>query len=375
VSPDVIPFSIHTLDNRGNETLKIIKLLIPALSIAVIGIGLSSLSEVQAADKENCLMCHKYPSMARVDEGGLVRNYYVDEHIFLNSLHGEVECRGCHTYIKKFPHDPVTEEVNCANECHIKPPFSEKNFSHQKIIDVFKSSDHAKKSDDSPLMNKTKPDCKYCHLNPLYKRVDENTIAYGKTLDRCLNCHQKNGVTVAYRHIMHRLRHKTSRSSQDIVSLCAENCHGNTQLMKKIGVSGIGLDAVATYKASIHGKMTTLGSEKAADCISCHASSLIHDINKKENPNSSISEANLQNTCKNCHKKMNKYFVKIAVHPSIEEPHNPILFIISNMVLRAMLYGTVFGLMGLLFLETRRRRKDGIGMKIKAGNSWRDKEK
>jgi len=331
------------------------------------------ISTAAAADEENCLMCHKYPSMARIGEDGLVRNYFVSEHIFLNSLHGKVACRGCHTYIKKFPHDPVTVKVNCANECHIKPPFSDENFSHRKIIDVFNTSVHLSKPDDPPLMRESDPDCKYCHLNPLYKRVDENTISYGKTLDRCLNCHQRKGVTEAYRHMMHRLRHKTSRSSQEIVSLCAENCHGDIQLMKQLGITGVGLEAVETYKESIHGKMTTLGSEKAADCISCHASSLIHDIYKKENPKSTINEQNLLKTCENCHKKINKYFVQIAVHPSIKAPHNPVLFVISNLVLRMIMYGTVFGLMGLLFMESFRRKKDGISMKIKSGSSWRNK--
>jgi hypothetical protein len=353
------------------ETLKIQNLLIAMTLFAVLEILFAAASLVEAADKENCLMCHKYPSMGRIGEDGLIRNYYIDEHIFLNSLHGDVGCRECHTYIKKFPHDPVTEKVNCANECHIKPPFADKNFSHQKIIDVFNTSDHAIKSDDTPLKKQSKPDCKYCHLNPLYKEFDEKNISNDKTLDRCLNCHQKKGVSEAYLHMTHRLSHKTSRSSQEIVALCSENCHGDASLMKQLGVSGVGLEAVETYKESIHGKMTALGSEKAANCISCHASSLIHDINKQDNPKSTINEKNLLAVCKNCHSKINEHFVKIAVHPSIKEPRNPILFIISNLVLRAILYGTIFGLMGLLFLETYRRKKDGIGMKIKSGTSWR----
>ncbi len=352
--------------------MKLKNLLIAVLAISVLGSGLNGFSEVTAADRENCLMCHKYPNMARIGEDGLERNYYVDEHIFLNSLHGEVGCRECHPYIKKFPHDPVTEKVDCANECHIKPPFAEKNFSHREIIDVFKSSEHEKKAEDSPLMKQSKPDCKYCHLNPLYKRVDENIISFGETLDRCLNCHQKKGVAEAYLHMTHRLRHKTSRDSREIVSLCAENCHGDEQLMQKLGASAAAVEAVETYRESIHGKMTALGSEKAADCISCHASSLIHDIYDKDNPKSTINKDNLLTLCKNCHAKINPYFVRIAVHPSIKEPHNPVLFLISNMVLRTILYGTVFGLMGLLFLESYRRKKDGIGMKIKSGSSWRN---
>lgn len=358
----------------GTYTLKISNFLFLVILISVFSLISGGFSPSQAADAENCLMCHKYPFMGRVDETGQVKNYQVDEHIFLNSLHGIVECRWCHTYIKKFPHDPVTQEVNCANECHIKPPFADKNFSHQKMIDIFNTSVHAKKPGDSPLLTESKPVCKYCHLNPLYKRVDEKTISYGKTLDRCLNCHQRKGVTAAYRHMMHRLRHKTSRSSKDIVSLCARNCHGNTGLMKELGVSGVGLEAVRTYNESIHGKMTMLGSERAADCISCHASSQLHDIYKKENPRSTVNKKNIQEICKNCHTEVNAQFVEIAVHPSLENPRNPILFVISNLILRMIMYGTVFGLMGLLFLETFRRKRDGIGMKLKKGTSWRHPE-
>jgi hypothetical protein len=349
--------------------------LLPAMiSLFILGIALYGCSRAEAADQENCLMCHKYPDLARMGADGQVKSYYINEHIFMNSLHGQVPCRGCHTYIKKFPHDPVTEKVNCANVCHIKPPFTQENFSHKKIITVFDSSIHAIKPDDSPLMKKSDPVCKYCHLNPIYQRVDEKTISYGKTLDRCLNSHQRKGVTQAYRHIMHRLRHKTSRSSQQIVVLCS-GCHGNVPLMKKLGLPERALVAVNTYEESIHGKMVTLGSEKAADCISCHASSLLHDIYKPDNPKSSINEKNLQTTCKNCHKKINKYFVQIAVHPSLEDPHNPFLFVLNNLVLRLMLYGTIFGLMALLFMETFRRRKAGAGMKLKSGTTWWKKKK
>jgi len=348
----------------SNDYLKIF------LYVSVMSVFLFVGLPAKAADKENCLMCHKYRFLGRIDENGKKINYNVDEHIYSKTVHHNVPCRDCHTYINKLPHDPVTEEVNCANVCHIKPPFAEENFSHQKIIDVFNSSIHAIHPDDPPLVKKSDPDCKYCHLNPLYKKVE--TIDYGKTLDRCLNCHRRKGVTLAYRHILHRLRHKTSRSSRQIVALCG-GCHGNVPLMKSLNLPERAQTAVETYKESIHGKMVTLGSEKAADCISCHASSLIHDIYKPDNPKSSINTKNIQTTCKNCHKKINAYFVQIAVHPSLEEPHNPILFVLSNMILRTMLYGTVFGLMTLLFMETFRRRRDGANMKLKAGSSWRRK--
>ena len=151
-------------------------------------------------------------------------------------------------------------------------------------------------------------------------------------------------------------------------------CHANVPLMKSWGLPERPWMRFKPTRSRSTAKMVTLGSEKAADCISCHASSLIHDIYKPDNPKSTINEKNLQATCKNCHKKINKYFVQIAVHPSLEDPHNPILFILNNLVLRLILYGTVFGLMGLLFLETFRRKKDGAGMKLKVRHQLAEKE-
>jgi hypothetical protein len=175
--------------------------------------------QAEAADKENCLMCHKYRQIGRIDELGIKRVYYVNENIYANTTHRNVPCRDCHTYITKIPHDPVTEEVNCANECHIKPPFSKENFSHKKIIDVYNKSVHGLHEDDSEELKEAKPYCKYCHLNPIYTRVEEGRIKFEETLSRCLNCHERKGVTQAYKHITHRLRSKTSRSPQQIVQV------------------------------------------------------------------------------------------------------------------------------------------------------------
>ncbi|NOY68530.1 MAG: hypothetical protein GXP53_03430 [Deltaproteobacteria bacterium] len=315
-------------------------------------------------------MCHKYRYMGIIDEAGKRKNFNVNEHLFLNSIHGKVACRECHTYIKKFPHDPVKEKVNCANECHVKPPFAEKNFSHKKIVKIFDESIHGIKPDDSPEMKKAKPNCKYCHQNPLYQKVENTRVSFDKTLARCRNCHEEKGVEQAYKHITHRLRHKTTRSSREIVALCSKNCHGDESLMKKLGVSEEAQEAVETYKESIHGKATTLGSEQSADCISCHASSLIHDIYKKDNPKASVFKDNRLETCKVCHANRNKHFIKIAVHPSIKSTKNPFLFF-AEIGLRILLYGVVSGLLGLLFLEIFRRKRDGIRMRLKAGTSWR----
>ena len=330
---------------------------------------LSSYS-AEAADNENCLMCHKYRQIGRIDEEGKKRSYYVDENIYANTTHRNVPCRDCHTYITKLPHDPITEEVNCANECHIKPPFSKENFSHKKLIAVYEDSAHGIKEGDSPELKSAKPYCKYCHLNPIFTRVEEGRIAFDNTLNRCLNCHEKKGVTQAYKHITHRLRHKTSRSPQEVVNLCSKNCHQENELMKTFNVSKENLDAVETYSQSVHGKSVALGSQEAADCISCHATTAIHDIYKKDDKRASVHPDNRTETCRQCHTNVGAQFASIDVHSKLDPEKKPVLYYM-NAGLSFVFYGSVLGLVGLMIIETVGRKKDGIKWQIRGGTTWR----
>jgi len=341
------------------------------LPVAVLCLPLVHFSRAEAADAKNCLMCHKHRYMGRIDENGKRWNYNVDELHYSHSVHRAVGCDDCHPYITKIPHDPVTQKVDCATQCHIKPPFSQDKFSHEKIVGIFTGSAHGIHPEDSRLAREAKPYCKFCHENPPYSRIPEENISYEETLRRCLNCHPQSGVVQAYRHITHRLRKKTSRSSQEIVQLCAK-CHQDVPAMEKLKVSAKALEAVATYNQSIHGKLVRLGSQKAADCISCHASNALHDIYKKDSPKATINRANIQKTCRQCHTKTNNWFIEIAVHPSLEHKDNPIIHVMSIM-LQMAIYGTVISMVGLMLFETFGRRRAGVRLLLVNGTSWRPK--
>ncbi|MDO8282748.1 MAG: hypothetical protein Q7U10_09055 [Thermodesulfovibrionia bacterium] len=330
-------------------------------------------SASDAADSENCLMCHKYRFLGRIDEHGKKRNYNVDENIYNETVHRNVPCRDCHTSIQNLPHEPITDEVNCGNQCHIKPPFAKENFSHKAIIDTYNKSVHGAKSTDSDELKAAKPYCKYCHLNPRYTKVEEERVS-SSTLERCFNCHEEKGVTQAYKHITHRLRHKTSRSRQEIVELCSKNCHEDVDKMKKFRVSEESLESVETYRRSIHGKAVALGSEMTADCVSCHATSKIHDIYKKDESASTVNKNNLKRTCQQCHLDVTSKFVQIDVHSGITSSEKPFLHFLE-IQLGFVLYGTIFGLLGLALIETIGRKKDGIKWQIKGGTTWRGKSK
>jgi hypothetical protein len=324
----------------------------------------------QATDTENCLMCHKHRFNGRIDENGKRWNYNVDEILYGQSVHRSIECRDCHTYITRIPHDPVTRGIDCATQCHIKPPFAQKKFSHQKIIDTYSESVHGTRPQDPEALKNAQPHCKFCHLNPLYTPIAEKSVPYAQTLRRCYNCHPAEGVIQAYNHITHRLRKKTTRSPRQIVQICAK-CHQDAELMKKLNVSEKTLAAVESYNRSIHGKLVKLGSRKAADCISCHASNALHDIYQNDNQKATTNKDNLKQTCRQCHTQTNRWFIRIAVHPAANPEPSRVIKLVSH-ILKFALFAPIFGLVGLLLLETVGRRREGIKLLLKNGASWRD---
>ena len=352
------------------KSIRIQRVLLLLFLISALFLKFEAAS-IYAADEENCLMCHKHRFMGRIGENGKINNYNVDESLFSSSIHRNIACRDCHTYIKKLPHDPVTQEINCSNQCHMKPPFNQDKFSHNDIMETYNDSIHGQRAEDSYKSNEAKPYCKFCHLNPMYEKISEERVAYEESLERCFNCHQEKGVVMAYNHITHRLRKKTSRSHRDVIILCGK-CHHDEKLMKSLDVSEKALTAVDSYNRSIHGKLVRLGSEKAADCVSCHATNALHDIYKKDNIKSTINKNNIKETCHQCHENTNEWFVKFAVHPSIEHDENPIIHMMS-MGLNFSMYAVVFGLVALMAFETYGRKRSGINFLFRNGSSWRKK--
>lgn len=144
-------------------------------------------------------------------------------------------------------------------------------------------------------------------------------------------------------------------------------------MMAKLDASKKSLTSVETYKQSLHGKSVTLGSQETADCISCHASSALHDIYAKDDVRATVHPSHISETCQQCHAQTNSWFIQIAVHPTTEKEENPIIYM-ANIGLRLAMYGSVFGMIGLMLFETFGRRKEGIKWLLKDGSTWRIKK-
>ncbi|HBO84850.1 MAG: hypothetical protein A2073_01475 [Deltaproteobacteria bacterium GWC2_42_11] len=334
-----------------------------------------------AADDENCLMCHKYIKMGRITEEGERRYYYINEPIFSKTVHSRVKCRDCHSYIEKLPHDPVKEGVTCNSRCHsIQNPATKKDFDHQNIYDVYMKSVHGREKVPATKTDKNKPYCTFCHTNPLYIPAtyanpddDPRSEKIPTDLaDRCDVCHQKREfVEHRYLHTARRILN-VKRSPREVVQLCLI-CHGSKEFLerhervakeegKHLGEKFI--SAGESYLRSFHGSFMKLGWEKPANCLSCHADNKnyflsVHDIRSAKDPKSTTHPDNRHKVCARCHEGAGKNFSKIdEVHYNPHENH-PIEYYVENFFFW-LTSGAFFALISLITLDHHRRMWDVI---------------
>lgn len=276
---------------------------------------------LQAADEEGCIICHKYPGLARIDlNSGVTRLFYVSDQIYTNSVHGAVLCRNCHLNLDVIPHTDA-KKVDCATKCHIKEPSTDKEFSHGTHYTDIDASVHGKFTKDGKekKFSEDMPGCIDCHVNPAYRPVSgimsrEEGIS-AEALRRCLGCHEdKDWTNRFYQHFSHRLQ--TSKAPLETVKLCLR-CHKDGEMMDRHG-----LITTSNYKDSYHWKGVLFGDPDSPDCIGCHApvGFPVHSMTTMLEPTSAVHKNNLRQTCANpsgvqqCHPNPSDSFIKGEIH-------------------------------------------------------------
>jgi len=164
----------------------------------------------------------------------------VDGDKFHSSIHGSLSCSDCHTSIKEYPHPDKLEPVKCAT-CH---------------------ADQAKAVGGSIHDGTSPHPCTSCHgdAHAIFPKDDPKSAVYPLNIPRTCG-----------------------------------NCHANEALAKKYGLQNV----YATYMDSIHGyAVSKEGLLVAANCMSCHGS---HNILSHKDPKSTVSRANVPDTCGACH--------------------------------------------------------------------------
>ena len=343
--------------NQEND-LKNVILLLGLVLLAIVG---GVCEGVFAADELNCVLCHKYRGLSRVDKEGNFRLFYINEKMFKKSPHSRLKCIDCHSDIDEIPHKPA-EKVDCTKECHLEEPSSSEKFSHKPVSEILARSVHSKYDENGNLKEmagkypEDYPHCKDCHDNPLYRPLSffkgEAAGISRRGLSRCKTCHTKGEFAETfYAHVTSRLQ--KMRSPKEIVGICAK-CHGDPAFQERHD-----LDAVVTsYQETFHGKAVHFGSEEAPDCIDCHVVSgeSVHFIEGRESPTSAIAEGNVATTCRTaeCHADAGENIAGFQVHVTYDKEKYPLQHYMLKFF-TALMAGVLYFFVVIIFLELLRR--------------------
>ncbi len=332
-----------------------IKIVILAIAIAALH-GPATIAE--AADTLDCLACHKYRGLNRVDEQGKFRLFYVNNELFESGPHRRNNCSDCHTDIDRIPHKPA-KAVDCTQQCHIVEPSGNVKFSHKSIADTMAKSVHGKlDAQGKPKPHpEDYPHCKNCHEEPLYRPVSvfKGVAKHGvsqRSISRCKSCHKSgNFAEDFYEHVTTRL-HKT-RFPLETIESCAK-CHQDPEFRKRHKLD----DVITTYKQTFHGKLILLGSERTPDCLDCHVveGENTHLIESKTVPTSATHTANLSKTCgaSDCHERAGPQLAGFQTHVTYDRKKYPLQFYML-MFFKALMALILYFFLVLIFLELMRR--------------------
>ncbi len=253
-----------------------------------------------------CGQCHREGNTAAIGYQGeqheIIENYNMSIHgkgLLQSGLMVTATCISCHTSHMELP---ASDSLSTVHEGNIAETCSQ---CHLGIYEEFKGSIH---SPEVTKTDKTLPACNDCHLSHTIKRVDVDNFRQG-ILDQCGKCHE---------------------------------------------------EVAETYFDTFHGKVSKLGSVKTAKCYDCHGA---HNIHPVSSPESTLSRANIIETCKSCHPQSNKKFVGYLTHATHHNKDKYPYLYYTFWSMSFLLIGTFgfFGLHTLLWIPRaiHERRKNG----------------
>ncbi|VAX13677.1 hypothetical protein MNBD_GAMMA24-669 [hydrothermal vent metagenome] len=338
------------------------KHLLAKLLIAIVGLyGIADYS--YAGDELNCVLCHKFRGLSRIDKTGKFRLFYINQELFDSGPHRRNKCKDCHTDINKIPHDPA-KKVDCTQECHMLEPSSQQKFSHKLVARILKKSVHSPidKNGKPKKYQEDYPGCKDCHDQPFYRpfSIYKGTLTPGvskRGITRCKSCHTKGYFAEDfYEHVTTRLR--KSRSPLETINACAK-CHQDKGFQKRHNLD----DVVTTYKHTFHGELIQLGSERTPDCLDCHVveGENIHLIESQTVPTSAVYKTNVQATCRTveCHSKAAAQLASFKTHVTYDREKYPLEFYML-IGFKALMAIVLYFFLSLIFMELLRRLFPGF---------------
>jgi len=207
------------------------------------------------------------------------------------------------------------------------------------------------------------PSCSDCHTahSPLPATDPASSIHRANVPGTCGDCHRK--ITRQFERSIHGLAATAGVQESPVCTDChgehrilavgspdspvsATNvpirvcgpCHSDLKLGEKYGLPA---DQVPSYDESFHGLAARGGSQRVANCASCHG---VHDILPSSDPDSYIHPDNLANTCGKCHAGAGTQFTIGPVHVSTDETPNIVAHWI-RVIYIPLIWVTVLGML------------------------------
>jgi cytochrome b subunit of formate dehydrogenase len=269
----------------------------------------------------DCLSCHdgkKGKLQVPAAEGEKRALHAVDPGQFAKSVHADMECIACHLNINDSttPHKKTIGEKrpDCV-QCHLglgEAASQEKTAGERRrwrlvaeSIESYRTSFHARPHQDDPA--RANASCNDCHnvhsFNVPPRGTPERTEWHLGVSDLCGSCHEDQlktwGKSVHGREIKQKRNVKSADCADCHTAHNVANSSSNQfKLAVTAGCGSCHEDAYESYRATYHGKVSTLGFTYTAKCSNCHGS---HDVEPSKNPKSMMHLDNRLETCQECH--------------------------------------------------------------------------
>ena len=272
-------------------------------------------------DNQTCLSCHdgaKGPIEVPGPDEETRPLHAVEQQGFATSVHSDMQCVSCHVEIT----DSVANHKKASGvrppdcvQCHIKlqqvatreNPTADRPLMRTiaENIESYKASFHARPNADEP--GKPNASCNDCHDTHSFNVPPAGSAKRTKwrlgISALCGTCHEDeldtwtasaHGREVTQKHnpkaavctdchTAHDIKRSSSAEAKLAITANCGDCHE---------------DRYASYKATYHGKIATLGYTNTAKCFDCHGS---HEIEASSNPVARMHLANRLESCQECH--------------------------------------------------------------------------
>ncbi len=278
-------------------------------------------SALPKLDNATCQSCHdgKKGKLEVPAVGGEKRALKpVQRDKYAKSVHSKLDCVACHLEItdSETPHrkSTVVKKAECA-QCHLDLWEEAKKFRKTgekprlgivaENVAAYKKSFHARENKDEPgRANAICSDCHDVHTFDVPPRGTSERKEWHLSVPQvCGKCHEDH-----LEDWTGSIHGKEATEKHNLKTAVCSDCHtthdiiGSSSDKAKLSITAscgeCHKDQLASYKASYHGQVNTLGYAYTAKCFDCHGS---HAILPSKDPKSRMHESNRLKTCQKCH--------------------------------------------------------------------------